>query len=458
MTPPALSNSTLADPDAPQPRSTSRSVLRKWLAIGTGVGIEIGATDLRVVAVRVRPSGARVLGAVTLARFREQPAGVWGDDYAAFLRGLGLSHLTATVLLPRRETIVRQISVPGVEDRDLDSAVRLQLDTLHPYPEEEAVAAWVRIGRTPAVLIAITRRAVLEQYTERFAEAGVKVSGFTVSAAALYSAAHLIFAPPAEGFLAACERDGELEVYGESPTYPVLSATLDPPAGRALEMAMAELRLRAGQPPLAMEQLLPAPAAGSGEILGGDRYLLPYAAALAGAAPRLAMRLNLLPEEQRAANSRAMYIPTLALGSLCLLMTFAAVLYSALAARGYDAELQSEVTALEPLARRSADLDREIETARRRILLLDDFKRRSKSDLDALNELTRLLPPPTWVSAMELTRSSVRLSGESDQAAGLLKILDGSPMFQNSQFTLGLVHVITGETFNIRSERRGAEK
>ncbi len=35
---------------------------KKWLAVGTGIGIEIGREDLMVTAVRVRPSGVTVLG------------------------------------------------------------------------------------------------------------------------------------------------------------------------------------------------------------------------------------------------------------------------------------------------------------------------------------------------------------------------------------------------------------
>ncbi len=40
--------------------------LKKWFAFGSGIGIEIagpkGAESLHVTAVRVRPTGARVLG------------------------------------------------------------------------------------------------------------------------------------------------------------------------------------------------------------------------------------------------------------------------------------------------------------------------------------------------------------------------------------------------------------
>src|SRR5260370_21451736 len=94
--------------------------LRKWLALGSGIGIEIagppGAETLRATAVRVRPTGARVLNQLSIGNFAHQPAGVWGTEYSTFLRKLGMRHIAATVLLPRQELIVRQLALPGVSD------------------------------------------------------------------------------------------------------------------------------------------------------------------------------------------------------------------------------------------------------------------------------------------------------------------------------------------------------
>ena len=53
---------------------TGHSELRRWLAFGAGVGVEIGGDDLNVAVVRVRPSGATVLGAAAIRQFRERPA------------------------------------------------------------------------------------------------------------------------------------------------------------------------------------------------------------------------------------------------------------------------------------------------------------------------------------------------------------------------------------------------
>src|SRR5579872_4740118 len=93
--------------------------LKRFIAFGSSVGIEIGGKNLEVTAVRVRPTGIRVLGTTTIRDFGERRAAEWGAEYAQFLRQADGAHLAATVLLPRHETIVRQISLSGVASRDL---------------------------------------------------------------------------------------------------------------------------------------------------------------------------------------------------------------------------------------------------------------------------------------------------------------------------------------------------
>jgi Tfp pilus assembly protein PilN len=426
---------------------------RAWLALGAGVGIEVGARALRVVVARVRPTGVRLLGAATIDGFRERPATEWGAEYAAFLKRSGASHLVASVLLPRAEVIVRQLTLPGVAGGDLDAAVGFQLESLHPYPEDEASAAWARIGRTPAVLVAIARRALIERYTELFAEAGVKVASFTVSAAAIYSAVRLL-APPPAAFLAHRETEDGVELYGESQARPLFSAVFDSPPDRALALAGSELRLDAAEEPAPLARFLPAPRRAPADF-DFPPATLAYAAALAGACPRLALAVNLLPAEFRQTSSRAIYVPTVTLAGLLAVVLAALALSGTLENRRYLARLEAEIARLEPQARRLSEVDAQTASARARTQLLDSFRQRSKADLDALNELTRLLPPPAWLGSLELTRSTANLSGEAEQAAGLLKVLDASPLFQNSEFTMGISRVGSAEVFRIRAQREG---
>lgn len=420
--------------------------LHKWLAFGRGVGVEVsgptGAESLHVTAVRVFPGRVRVVGELDIPEAGHHGAGTWGMEYAAFLREHGMSHVPATVLLPRRDVIVRPILLPGVSNQDLAAAIEFQLEGLHPYSEADAVASWARLPGTSSILVAITRRSLMERFVTLFSEAGVKVSSFSCSAAAIYSARRLFGAPsPEKTSVLACEETaGGVEVYGESAARPVFSAAFDAPVERAAALAAAEMRLEsAAAQPLA-ELVHSAPA-------------LSVAAALSSACPHLALSLNLFPEEHRERSSRVVWIASGV--SATAVVVLAAVLgaYPGYEDRQYLKALSAEIARVEPLANRSATLDRQIDSARRRIALLDEVHGRSKADMDALAELTRILPPPTWVNSLELNRSQVSIAGETAQTAPLLQLIDGSPLFDGSEFAQPPMRAGAGEAFRIRAKR-----
>lgn len=428
--------------------------LRSWLAVGTGVGIEIQGRDLAVTAVRVRPGGIAVAGHAVIAGFSQRPAAEWGAEYQAFLRRAGASHVAAAVLLPRAEVIVRTLALPGVSDKDLTTAVPLQVDSLHPYGEDDAVSGWARVPGSDSVLIGIAHRGVIERYSRAFVEAGVRIASFTFSAAVFYSAARLLSAPPAGGFLAVGGGNPP-EAYGESPARPVLSAPLAEPVEKSAALAAAELRLEPGAGPLTLDAILPRPRSAP-EGFAPDGAVRSYAAALASACPRLFLKANLLPVELRSANSRLALVPTAALAAVLVLLGVA------LAAQGTWEErrrlelLQAEIARVEPLAKKADAAARAADRARTRARLLDRFKRRTQDSLDALNEITRLVEPPGWVNSLEMDETTVTISGQAAEAAPLLKQLDSSPLFQNSEFVGQIGKAEKAEFFRIRSSREGA--
>ncbi|HWQ53314.1 MAG TPA: PilN domain-containing protein [Bryobacteraceae bacterium] len=426
--------------------------LRTLLAFGTGVGIEVRESSLEITVARVRPSGAQVIGRQTIRDFRERPAAEWGAEYTAFLKSLGEGRLSATVLLPRSEVIVRQVALRGVASKDVESAIAFQLDSLHPYGEDEVVYGTSPLGGG-TVLVGILRRTTLDGYAALFAEAGVAVNSFTFSAAAIHGAVRLFAPPPAAGFVAMSRvaEGGTVEVYGESPARALFSAEFDAPEERALVLGASELRLPPDAQPMALTDVLPK-ARARGNVK--DWEPLPYAAALAGACPWLAPAANLLPAAMRHSNSRHMFIPTAVLGVLLLVTAVAAMAYNKVAERAYLRKVEAEIARLEPEARKAAALDRQIDLARNRARLLDEFRGRTRSDLDALDELTRLLPPPIWTSSIDLTRTSAVINGEADQAAGLLKVIDGSRLFADSSFTV-ISRTGSNELFRIQTTREG---
>ncbi len=428
--------------------------LRKLLAYGSGVGIEIAGADLEVVAARVRPNRISVLGKLTIDSFATRPAAEWGAEYTRFLKSMSLHHVSATVLLPRREVIVRQISLPGVAPSDIENAVRLQLDTLHPYGDEDVVSGWSSLPYG-AVLVGVVRRSVVDRYHQLFTEAGIAVSSFTFSAAAVHAAIRLNGAAYGPGFVALSRsHSGAVEVYGESQSRPVFSAEFAMAPERATILALSELRLPPDTVPMQLEAVLPKPETNPIEN-DISRNALPYATALAGACPRYAPSANVLPVEHRQQSSRAAWIPTLVLASVALLALIGVAIYSHYADQRYLRKLNAEIGKYEADALRVAKVDRQMVETQARTQVLDQFRQQTRRDLDALNELTRIVEPPSWVSSTNLTRENVRITGESQQASRLVNILDASPLFDGSTpDSITRSQSGAGEVFSIRMNRR----
>lgn len=427
-----------------------------WRAFGSGVGIELAENHLRVAITRVRPGGIDVTGIHTIENYHQRPAAEWGNEFVSFLKQHNAAHLAATVLLPRREMIVRVINLPGVEPKDLEAALHLQIDTLHPYPEGEAAWTWARLNKSHTVLVGIAKASYIGRLVELFAEAGVKVAAFTFSAAAIHGALRLYGAPPSEGFLGLMETPGGVEAYGESTSKPIYSAIYDQQWERASVLASAELRLPENSAPAReLAGLLPSPRRVPADARPAQ-YALAYLAAINSACPRWMLSVNLLPAAERSTSSRLIYVPSVILGGLLILAFAGLGFYHRYEDKKYLDAIEAEIRFLEPRAKRVSQYDQRTLQSQNRIVLMDRFQSRTRQDLDALREATKLIPPPAWLNTLELTRSTLVVAGETDQANGLLRALDSSPQFQNSEFLVPLSRVGNAEIFRIRSAREGA--
>ncbi len=163
------------------------------------------------------------------------------------------------VLLPRADVILRPLPLPGVSNKDLDNAVRFQMDGLHPYGEDDVYSAWTRFPEAPPCLVAVVRRDAVERYAAPFEEAGVRVGAFTCSAAAVYSALRLCSAQtPAAELLAVDDSGGDARVLRRESHAPVVLRQLRAGNERAAALAAAELRIPSGTEPVPLVSLLGA--------------------------------------------------------------------------------------------------------------------------------------------------------------------------------------------------------
>ncbi|MDQ1469281.1 MAG: hypothetical protein QOJ99_761, partial [Bryobacterales bacterium] len=311
------------------------------LIFGTGFGVAITGKNLEAVVVRSRPSGPIRLAATTIRDFRTRPAAEWGSDLTRFLESVREHHLAATVLVPRDEVIVRTVHLPGVADRDVAGAIELQIDTLHPFGDEEVAWAWMNVG-SGHYAVGIVRKALLSSYETLFTEAGIPVAAFSFSSSAIHTALRIWSAAPAS-LLVLCTPDGRTEIYGESESRPFYSAEYPTSAERALALSRGELRLEQQSAAQSLAEALPQ-AAGLKEGYSA----LAYAAALVDSVPLMARFANLLPKDRRASSTRRQYWLPGILGSLLLAGLVAVfVVMPAMEQRSYLKALNAEIHKLE---------------------------------------------------------------------------------------------------------------
>lgn len=414
--------------------------LRKWTSFGTGVGAEVWGSAIHVAVVKVRPSEITALGVESFEGFGERPAAEIGAEIAEFLTRCGARDTAMQMVLPAAESVTRTVSLPGVAKRDLPQAMALQLDAVQPFGEGAAASAWTPLDPNGPVLVGAARTETVERFSVWAAEAGLPLAGFTTAPAAVRSA--LLFRDRPAEFLAAAERGGELKVYGESAAAPMFFASMDMPPERALALARSQMRLPADTPVEDLGAFLP------GASMAG-------AAALMSACPWLTVDLNLLPEHLRSTRSRWTFVPTAVLAGL---LAITGVAFANLD-QYQDAKLiegfQSQIANFSPDAAKAAQAATDREATEKTIAMLRDFRARNRQDLEALTEATRLLAPPAFAARLDLTRSHISLSGEAGNAADLPRILDGSPLFRNSEFLAPLSKSSQGpmDVFAVRAQR-----
>ncbi len=137
--------------------------------------------------------------------------------------------------------------------------------------------------------------------------------------------------------------------------------------------------------------------------------------------------MNLLPAENRRSNSRAIYVPAFVLAAAALLCAVALAAISPVKDREYLRALENETARLQPLARKAGEIERAIEATRAKARQLDDLRRHSKSALDALAEVNKVLEPPAYLNSLDMAQDSITIAGSAERAEPLLKMFDNSP-------------------------------
>lgn len=451
------------------------------LAGSLGCGVAVRGADLVAVAVRVERAGVTVLGRVRIPGFAERPPQEWGLEYEGFLRECGIKRRNATLCMPREDVVLRTLDLPPMPARELASSVAWQVPDLHPFGDDPVIHDWVRsqdrsgepAGRKIPTIIA--RSATVNAYEGMFAAAGIPLAACTVAASALAAATSLHATPPSRPMLIADIEGTHLELFGRAAGTPVWSAVIDlggvtlegalrlalerlpvhdeGPAGVAFAGAEVPSEPAPGLGIVPLRDMLPEPvSATDGFDLARDAVA--YATAIEAARPRSGLRLNLLPASRRPTGTLRALAPTLALVLALALVGGAYLARGTLQDRNYaerlreeTAQLEADADAFAPDNAAAADLADRLDWLRHR-------RNRAAQDLVTLREISRILPPSTWLTGLTLDDSTAVLAGVATDANPLLGIVGASSSLFGPRFSMAPARGDRGENFQVEATRR----
>jgi Tfp pilus assembly protein PilN len=469
-------------PRSRRPRLARRTRHHGWSFRPAVLGLELRGTSLFVACVwpGVTRRWLSVTGVI------EDVPNLSAEQLREKLRelaaGAAAEEPIVVLGLPRRELMVRHLTLPAAAEKSLANALNLQLGLYKPSDDEDFCwdAAVVRSNEQLAVSLAFVPRTRIEDLAAKLHDAGFPVSRLTT---AQFSTIEWTLRAAADRdnlrLLLVQSRGMEMELALVDKGRCVVSRSFTRVAGDAASVASEVGKLLAAHRSSGSEPLTVVYAGADAaewrsaltefgetrelaqfcdawsltETVDGapDEYWGAIALALDGLNWTGDYHLNLLPKELRATRRRWRDAPTYALlAANVLLLTM-------LAARG---PIQRQIT-LRKYNHEIASIDRNASLVKRkikkqeqiaaRLAALQAFQERGTRPLDALSSVSQKLPPDAWLNVYTCKDQKIDISGTAKSASAVLPALKAIAQFDDVQFAGGLTRDTEGsERFHIQ--------
>jgi len=427
----------------------------------TMVGIEVAGDDARIAVVRAVFNKPKVVRADLLAGFGRLSEEDKLTTLVAHFKRYKLSGFSVHLTLPGTSGITRDLEFPasiGTADA-LRSAVALQVENLSPWSADEIYwdCTWelpAKGARTTIVHVGLVPRAVLDPWIALFRSARLALAGASLSSLSWAHGVSVLWGPAQPSMVMAAEkeyvegaliRDGR--IFGTQtrgvPSAPAVAAAASQLMRSARVDSIEQLRLLGHGSETAAAGLespqLPIQGAGTaGNIFGA------VSTALLGVV-RSGFRLNLIPQALRYQRNAIQFVPTYILALLLVLLGLGAWLREPYQQSLYAQQLDQEASRLAPQVRSVADQETRLNQISERVKALDGLIRGRDANLEALRELSRVLPNGTFLTSYIYQDNAVTIAGFSDSAASIQKVIEDSPVFRDAQFVTSITRDPSGK-------------
>jgi len=153
----------------------------------SAVALEIAPHTAKFMTAILSPFQIQQVNASTLTAPTDDPV----SALRALLEGQPLGSRQVGILFGREMFSLRTLELPSVDPKEIASMLELQLGKLTPYPRAEILSAWTMVGVLREgytnVLLAIARKALIEQVLQILKAKGVQPQWVGVSTQGLES-------------------------------------------------------------------------------------------------------------------------------------------------------------------------------------------------------------------------------------------------------------------------------
>lgn len=438
------------------------------------VGFKISGTDLRVGVIKNVFGKLRLSATDTVAGFldmdEDQRRRAVLDLTRKHKIGAGRVYLS----IPRDNGVVRQIEFP-IEVRDkLREAVTFQMETLSPWPTDEIYSDYSAgvpksTSKTIPVTVVIIPRAVLDPWITFFKSAGLPLSGASLSSLVCAHGTSVLWPDTRPTVVLDCEDsfvEGVIIQASRVTSLTVKGSDVNAQARSVAEQLMSVGRVQSpenvrvvlhGSASSAFETIPTVPLPLENARSDSSRVFGTIAAALAGI-KRSAFNVNLVPADQRYRRNQLQLIPTYALVGLTVLAGIAMIVREPYQSSVYASKLDTEIRKISPeikeVSAQEAELNRLSEKYR---ALFGHFQSRDLN-LEAMRELSHVLPPTAWLTNYIYQNDSVTISGFAQSASEIQKALEDSPVFKDVQFVNSVTRDANGkDRFSVKATLEGTK-
>lgn len=155
--------------------------------------------------------------------------------------------------------------------------------------------------------------------------------------------------------------------------------------------------------------------------------------------------VNLVPAGRRSQRAVILQRLNASLATLALLLLVTAIALPLLQKNQTIDSLQAEVQEATVAAQAGNQLRQEVEKLVDGSSYLIKKKQTALTAMQLLDEMTRVIPDDTWVNRIDMNNGEIQLQGQSGAAAGLIALIEASPMFQNVRFRSPVTQVARTE-------------